>query len=73
MILPTVTHDVLHYIETSGPPVATKFCCLDRERLATTWAEFSAVECDGMICHSRNPWLSPLHMMSGVIFATLTS
>jgi hypothetical protein len=61
--LPAVAHDVLHYVETKGPPISAKFRRLDGEKLAAARAEFEILERDGIIRRSSSPWASPLHMV----------
>ena len=46
--LPPVSHDVVHHIVTTGPPIASKFRKLDGEKLAAAKAEFKQLEEDGM-------------------------
>ncbi len=62
-ILPAATHGVQHHIVTRGPPVSSKFCRLDREKLAADKAEFATLERDGIIRRSASPWASPLHLV----------
>jgi Reverse transcriptase (RNA-dependent DNA polymerase) len=58
-----VTHDVEHHLVTRGPPIASKFRCLDGEKLAAAKAEFQKMESDGIVRRSTSPWASPLHMV----------
>jgi hypothetical protein len=61
--LPVVTHQVEHFIETVGRPVASKYRRLDPERLAAAKEEFAALEKQGVVRRSASNWLSPLHMV----------
>ncbi len=61
--LPAVTHDVVHHIVTTGPPIAAKFRKLDGEKLAAAKAEFKQLQEDGIIQRSISPWSSPLHIV----------
>ncbi len=60
--LPAVSHDVVHHIVTTGPPIAAKFHRLDGEKLAAAKAEFKQLQEDGIIQRSLSPWSSPLHI-----------
>ncbi len=62
-ILPAATHGVQHHIVTRGPPVSSKFCHLDGEKLAAAKAEFTALERDGITRRSASPWASPLYLL----------
>ncbi len=63
-VKPTPTHGVEHHIHTgSHPPVFTKSRRLDPEKLQITKAEFKRLESAGIICRSKSPWASPLHMV----------
>jgi len=61
--LPPTSHGVLHFLQTTGPPVSSPFRRLDAEKLAAAKAEFSALERDGIVRRSTSPWASPLHMV----------
>ncbi len=61
--LPAVSHDVVHHIVTTGPPIAAKFRQLDGEKLAAAKAEFKQLQEDGIIQRSTSLWSSPLHMV----------
>jgi hypothetical protein len=61
--LPAVSHDVLYFITTAGPPIASKFRRLDGEKLSAAKAEFAILEREGVIRRSSSPWSSPLHMV----------
>ena len=57
-------HGVRHHLLTTpGPPVYSKPCRLDPDKLSAAKAEFSAMEKAGIIRRSSSPWSSPLHMV----------
>ena len=57
-------HQICHHLLMhAGPPVFSKACHLDPDKLAVAKAEFSAVEKAGIIHCSTLPWSSPLHMV----------
>jgi hypothetical protein len=63
-VMPTPTHGVEHHIHTgSHPPVVAKACCLDPEKLEIAKAEFKRLESASIVCRSKLPWASPLHMV----------
>ena len=62
-LLPPAKHEVLHEIETSGRPVASKYRRLDAEKLAAAKAEFRSLEQQGIVRRSSSSWASPLHMV----------
>jgi hypothetical protein len=62
-ILPVATHGVEHFIVTSGPPIAQKFCRLDPEKLAVAKSDFDKMEAEGIIRRSTSPLSSPLHLV----------
>jgi hypothetical protein len=55
-VLPQVTHNVEHIIETTGRPVSSKYRRLDPERLAAAKAEFAELEQQGIIRKSSSNW-----------------
>ena len=58
------SHDVSHYITTDGPPpVHCKTRRLPPDRLAIAKAEFLEMEKMGIVCKSKSPWSSALHMV----------
>ncbi len=61
--LPSSKHGVLHQLETTGPPVTTKFWRLDAAKLKATKEEFLSMERQGIIRRSKSSWVSPLHMV----------
>jgi hypothetical protein len=61
--LPAVRHDVVHHIQTSGPPIASRFCRLEGAKLEAARQEFEAMERDGAIERSTSPWASPQHLL----------
>jgi hypothetical protein len=60
---PLQSSDVFHHIKTTGPPIASRFCRLDGEKLAAAKKEFEQLERDGIVRRSDSPWSSPLHMV----------
>ena len=58
-----VKHDVLHYIETTGPPVSARPRQLAPDRLRAAKREFEHMLQLGIIRPSSSPWASPLHMV----------
>jgi hypothetical protein len=61
--LPPVKHNVQHFIETSGQPVASKYRRLDPVKLAAAQKEFAQLEKQGIIRRSSSCLSSPLHMV----------
>ncbi len=57
--LKQTTVDVVHFLETAGPPVRAKFQRLDPEKLAATKKEFLAMEAAGVVRRSNSPWAAP--------------
>ncbi len=61
---PAPDHGVEHHIHTrSHPTVFTKSCRLDPQKLQIAKAEFKRLESAGIVCRSKSPWASPLHMV----------
>ena len=57
-------HGVCHHLLTNpGPPVYSKPCRLDPDKLSAAKEEFSAMEKAGITRRSSSPWSSPLHMV----------
>ena len=57
-------HGVGHHLLTMpGPPVYSKPCRLDPEKLFAAKEDFSAMEKAGIIRRSSSPWSSPLHVV----------
>jgi hypothetical protein len=54
---------VLHFIETDGQPVVSKYRRLDPVKLAAAQKEFAQLEKQGIIRRSNSSWSSPLHMV----------
>ena len=61
--LPPVKHSVLHFIETDGRPVTSRYRRLDSEKLVAAKAEFQDLERQGIVRRSSSSWASPLHMV----------
>nr|VZI10058.1 unnamed protein product [Spirometra erinaceieuropaei] len=57
------SHDVVHHIRTTGPPVFSRPRRLAPTRLAAAKAEFEHMLQMGIIRQSESPWASPLHMV----------
>ena len=55
-------HDIVHYIETTGPPIKQRPRRLSPEKLAVLRKELSQLEELGIIRPSSSPWGSPVHM-----------
>ena len=55
-------HGVRHHLLTA-PPVYSKPCRLDPDKLSATKKEFSAMEKARIIQRSSSSWSSPLHMV----------
>jgi hypothetical protein len=65
-VKPTPKHGVEHHIPTGihpPPPVFPESHRLDPEKLEIAQKEFKRLESAGIICHSKSPWASPLHMV----------
>lgn len=58
-----VKHDIVHHIETSGPPVYSRPRRLSPERLRIAKAEFDHMLELGIIRPSCSSWSSPLHLV----------
>ena len=58
-----IKHDVVHYIETTGPPVSARARRLAPERLRIARAEFDHMLELGIIRPSSSSWSSALHMV----------
>ena len=63
--LPSPSHssDVMHVIETKGPPVAAKARRLAPDKLLAAKAEFFQLVEKGICSPSKSCWSSPLHMV----------
>lgn len=57
-------HSVLHYIETSGPPVYARCRPLPPHRYAKVREEFRLMQELGICRPSKSAWASPLHIVS---------
>lgn len=58
-----VSHDVVHHIETHGPPVHSKPRRLPPEKLKIAQKQFEYMISEGICRPSKSPWASPLHMV----------
>ena len=56
-------HDIVHYIETTGPPIKQRPRRLSPEKLAVLRKELSQLEQLGIIRRSSSPWGSPVRMV----------
>ena len=56
-------HDIVHYIETTGPPIKQRPRRLSPEKLAVLKKELSQLDELGIIRPSFSPWGSPVHMV----------
>jgi hypothetical protein len=61
-VLLASSHGVLHYLKTTGLPIASPFRRLDAEKLAAVKADLK-MEVEGIIHRSTSPWASPLHLV----------
>jgi hypothetical protein len=61
--LPAVTHNMEHFIETTGRPASSKYRRPDPDCLVAAKAEFAELEKQGVVRHSSSSWASPLHMV----------
>ncbi|CAG5043554.1 unnamed protein product [Parnassius apollo] len=59
----TAKHDVVHYIETSGPPVHAKARPLPPDRYKKVKEEFRIMQELGICRPSKSAWASPLHVV----------
>lgn len=59
----TTPHNVLHYIETSGPPVHARARPLPPDRYKRAKEEFRIMQDAGICRPSNSPWASPLHIV----------
>ena len=57
------SHNVVHHIQTIGPPVSAKFRRLDPVKYAVAKKEFDYMLEQGICRPSKSPWSSPLHMV----------
>jgi len=57
-------HDVRHYIETNGIPVADRPRRVSGEKLVTANREINFLIEQGICRPSKSPWSSPLHMVT---------
>ncbi|BES94116.1 Hypothetical protein NTJ_06926 [Nesidiocoris tenuis] len=59
----TVPHRTMHVIETTGPPIRSRFRRLSCDRLLAAKAEFQVMMDLGICRPSKSPWASPLHLV----------
>lgn len=62
-VLKAPKHDVVHHIETTGPPIFAKARRLPPDKLKIAKDEFSYMLEQGICRPSKSPWASPLHMV----------
>lgn len=62
-LAPPGERDVLHYIMTTGPPVAERPRRLTPEKLKAAKAECRALVAAGICRPSSSPWASPIHLV----------
>jgi len=61
--LPAAKHGVEHFLQTSGPPVTSRFRRLDAGKLAAAKRIFAEWEKAGIVRRSSSSWSSPLHLV----------
>lgn len=61
--LETPKHNVMHYIETSGPPVHARARPLPPDRYLKVREEFRVMQELGICRPSKSVWASPLHVL----------
>lgn len=61
--LNSVKHNVVHFIETSGPPVTSKVRRLNKEKLGIAKAEIDTWLTQGICRPSKSNWSSPIHLV----------
>ena len=59
----TGINDVLHHIETKGPPIRSRARRLNPSRYKLAKAEFQNMIREGICQPSNSPWSSPLHIV----------
>ena len=59
----TTKHGVDHFIPITGPPVHSWFRHLKPDKLQIAKDEFAKMNLLGIICRSKSPWSSLLHMV----------
>ncbi|KAG6453520.1 hypothetical protein O3G_MSEX008200 [Manduca sexta] len=60
----TPSHNVLHYIETTGPPVHARARPLPPDRYKKVKEEFRLMQEMGICRPSKSAWASPLHVVT---------
>ncbi|BET03086.1 Reverse transcriptase (RNA-dependent DNA polymerase) [Nesidiocoris tenuis] len=58
-----IPHRTVHVIETTGPPIRSRFRRLSSDRLIAAKAEFQTMLSLGICRPSKSPWSSPLHLV----------
>ena len=61
--MPQPAVGVQYYLQTEGPPVTSRFRCLDSDKLRAAKEIFAAWERDGIVQHSSSQWSSPIHLV----------
>ena len=61
--MPPLVVGVQHFLQTEGPPVTSRFCRLDSNKLRVAKEIFAAWERDGIVRRSSSQWSSPLHLV----------
>lgn len=57
-----IKHSVVHFIETTGPPLTARARRLHPDKLKAAKAEFDFMVRQGLCRPSRSPWATPLHL-----------
>lgn len=60
----TAKHDVVHHIETTGPPLSARPRPLPPDKLKVVKAEFERMMEMGICKPSKSPWANPLHVVT---------
>lgn len=58
-----ISHDTIHYIETTGPPLFSKPRRLHPKMLNEVKKEFQYLMDEGICRPSKSPWASPIHVV----------
>ncbi len=62
-VMPPATHDVVHHIDTEGPPATARFHLLDPAKLMAAKLDFAKLEAEDIIHRSSRSWCSALCMV----------